>query len=338
MLVLLAIPATWPDVHAGASPEDAAVLQRHGRRDARVHDPSTVVKCGEDYWLFATGQGLRSWHSSDLDHWEPGPRVFEEPPSWVTDIVPTQRGHFWAPDIIHVGGRYLLYYSVSSFGRNTSAIALASTPTLDPASPDYRWTDHGVVIRSDRSDDFNAIDPAVFADSDGSLWLTFGSFWSGIKLIALDPSTGLRLEPDQPPLPLAHQEEIEAPALHARDGWFYLFVNWGKCCRGTNSTYNIRVGRSRAITGPYRDRAEEDLLRGGGSLVIGSDGPVVGPGHASVFEAEGQTWFGCHFYDATDRGRSWLALQPLDWDPEGWPAVASDPAAAKGSVFTNDNH
>lgn len=310
-----------------AADEDAAILQRHGRRDARVHDPSTIVKCGADYWLFATGMGVQSWRSSDLEHWERGPRVFEEPPPWITDIVPTQRGHFWAPDIIHHQGRYLLYYSVSSFGKNTSAIALATNPTLDPASPDYRWTDHGVVVRSRADNDFNAIDPAVFQDADGSLWLAFGSFWSGIKLVGLNPETGLQLEPDQTPLSLAWKKEIEAPALHARDGWHYVFVNWGICCRGTNSTYEIRVGRSRAITGPYLDREGVDLLQGGGSLVLASDGPFVGPGHAGLFEAEGRAWFGCHFYDATDRGRSWLALQPLNWDAEGWPVVGDNPPA-----------
>lgn len=310
--------------------EDVAILQRHGAREARVHDPSTIVKCGGEYWLFGTGMGVSSWRSGDLEHWEPGPRIFEEPPAWITDIVPTQRGHFWAPDIIHHNGRYLLYYSVSTFGKQTSAIALATNPTLDPDSPAYCWTDQGVVVRSSADDDFNAIDPSVFEAADGSLWLVFGSFWSGIKLVELDPETGLRGDVTVPPLAIAHKQEIEAPALYARGGWYYLFVNWGICCRGVRSTYEVRVGRSREITGPYLDRDGVDLLQGGGSLVLASDGPFIGPGHAGLLEEGERTWFSCHFYDATNRGRSRLALQPLGWDAEGWPVV--EPAESHGQA------
>jgi arabinan endo-1,5-alpha-L-arabinosidase len=178
--------------------EAQAILEQHGRRDVPVHDPSSIVKCHGEYWFFATGRGIASWRSADLANWQRGPRVFAEMPAWVTKVVPGQRGHFWAPDGIFHNGCYLLYYSVSRFGVNNSAIALVSNPTLDPDAADYHWTDHGVVVQSGTGDNFNAIDPAVMPAADGRLWMAFGSFWNGIQLIELDPDTGKRIAPDSP--------------------------------------------------------------------------------------------------------------------------------------------
>jgi arabinan endo-1,5-alpha-L-arabinosidase len=134
---------------------------------------------------------------------------------------------YWAPDIIKLGDRYLLYYSVSSFGKMTSAIGLATNPTLDPDDPAYHWTDQGFVVRTQDGDGYNAIDPSVFYDSDGSLWLTFGSYWSGIKLIELDPQTGKRMASDSKLFSLAYNESIEASYLCRHNDYYYLFVNWG---------------------------------------------------------------------------------------------------------------
>ncbi len=240
-------------------------------------------------------------------------------PSWVTDVVPTQRGYFWAPDVIFHHGRYWLYYSVSQFGVNTSAIGLASNETLDPEAQSFEWKDHGIVVRSKRENDFNAIDPAVIQTDSGDLWMSFGSFWSGIKLVRLDPTTGLRMGDDSAMHSLAWSKSIEAPCIVAHGEFYYLFVNWGTCCRGINSTYNIRVGRSRTVTGPYVDKSGADLSRGGGTLFWETDGPFIGPGHASVLQEGERYWFSCHYYDGTERGRSRLALVPLTWSTDGWP-------------------
>jgi len=326
MVTLCARSALSADPVAKAS--DVVLLERGGKRDARVHDPSSIVKCAGEYWLFATGVGVRSWRSTDLVDWEPGPRVFPEIPGWVTNVVARQRGHFWAPDVIHHDGHYLLYYSVSRFGVNTSAIGLVSTPTLDPADPAYRWTDRGVVIQSGVADDFNAIDPAVIRTAEGELWMSFGSFWSGIKLVQLDPGSGLRVAEDSPVHSLASYKAIEAPHIFQHDGYYYLFLNWDRCCRGLRSTYNVRVGRSRLVTGPYLDRDGVDMLEGGGTLLLETDGPFIGPGHPSVFEEEGEFWFSCHFYDGTTRrGTSMLAIRPLRWGEGGWPVVEEDSTA-----------
>ncbi len=327
-----AIALTPPDAPRSAAPAaatardpaDAAKLRALGSRDIRTHDPSTLIACDGEYWIFHTGRGVPSWRSKDLVTWREGPRVFEQSPAWVAEAVPENRNtHFWAPDIIRAGDRYLLYYSVSSFGKKVSAIALATNATLDPASPHFQWRDEGIVVRSGTDTNYNAIDPALFRDRDGRLWMTFGSFWSGLKLVELDPVTGRRLAPDAPPVALAHDRAIEAVFLHRRGDHYYLFVNYGTCCRGINSTYHIRVGRSTAITGPYVDRDGRKLLEGGGTLLLESEGPFIGPGHAGIATVDGREWFSCHFYDATQNGRPTYALRPLTWDADGWPVVGT---------------
>lgn len=327
-----------PTTNAPLPTADFVSVERNGKRETSpVHDPSTILKCKDQYWFFATGPGVSSWHSKDLKRWERGPRVFATPPVWSTNVTPRHRGYFWAPDVIHLEGRYLVYYSVSQFGVNTSAIGLASNPTLDPAEPNYRWTDHGIVIQSARTNNFNAIDPQVTRTPKGELWLAFGSFWSGIKLIQLDPRTGQRLAPDSPLHSLAYHKDIEAAAIHHHDGYFYLFVNWGVCCRGVNSTYEIRVGRSREITGPYLDREGKDLMKEGGTLLLATNGAFIGPGHAGIFEEGGKSWFSCHFYDGTQRGASMLAIRPLRWSADGWPALDAIKKAGESIAPASDS-
>jgi len=284
-------------------------MERSRDRGMFVHDPSTIVRCKDEYWLFSTGRGIRSRRSTDIMKWESGPSVFSTPPAWTSKVVPGNRGYFWAPDVIHLKDRFLLYYSVSRWGAKTSAIGLA-------------WTDCGIVIQSGESDDFNAIDPAVTDDANGNLWLAFGSFWSGIKLIQLDPSTGKRIGPDSPVYSLAYHESIEAPFIYNHGGWYYLFVNWGLCCRGVKSTYNIRVGRSAEITGPYIDKRGVNMLNDGGSLFLQTVGKFIGPGHAGIFSEGGKYWFSYHYYDAERRGLATLGIRPVTMEcrrlARGW--------------------
>ncbi len=304
---------------SNAVPVTPAML---GNREVRVHDPSAITKCKDEYWLFYTGRGIPSYHSKDMVRWEHGPSVFTNAPAWTAKAVPRNHWiYYWAPDIIHLGDRYLLYYAVSSFGRNDSAIGLATNPTLDPADPKFKWSDQGLVVQSTSKDDFNAIDPAASLDASGHLWLTFGSFWSGIKMVQLDPETGQRIATNSLIYSLAFNDSIEASYVYHHDDYYYLFVNWGLCCRGTNSTYEIRVGRSRQITGPYLDKDGADLITGGGSSFLGSSGPFIGPGQSGIYSENGADWFSCHFYNGQQHGYSMLAVLPLGWDTNAWPEI-----------------
>ena len=308
-------------------------LEQSASRGIATRDPSTIVKCKEEYWVFYTGRGVPSYRSRDLVTWERGPAVFKTAPEWVARVVPENRNlQYWAPDIMKLGDRYLLYYSVSSMGKMTSAIGLATNPTLDPDDPAYHWTDQGFVVRTQEGDGYNAIDPSVFHDRDGSLWLTFGSYWTGIKLVELDPQTGKRKAPDSKVFPLAYHESIEASCLCRHDDYYYLLVNWGSCCQGPKSTYNIRIGRSQAVTGPYLDMAGVDMMRSGGSIFLATtNGPLIGPGHAGTLNALGKDWFTSDFEgDLRMEGRPTLAIMPLRWSADGWPeatVIDAQPAA-----------
>jgi arabinan endo-1,5-alpha-L-arabinosidase len=291
-----------------------------------IHDPSTILRGGDRFYVFGTGPGVSIKSSTDLIQWTNESSALNIPPAWTTNLVPGYRGYAWAPDVIRMNGQYYLYYAVSRFGKQVSAIGLATNPTLNPASPNYGWVDRGPVIQSTNGSPYNAIDPGLFSDADGKLWLVFGSFWKGIFLTQLDAETGLRGGTDVPLHRLAWSEAIEAPALTRHGEFYYLFVNWGVCCRGTNSTYEVRVGRSKAVTGPYLDRDGRNLVDGGGTMFLESTGPFIGPGHVSVFRDGDADGFSYHYYDAESRGRSRLAIGRLRWTDDGWPlATARSP-------------
>jgi arabinan endo-1,5-alpha-L-arabinosidase len=282
-----------------------------------THDPATLLREDGRWWVFSTGVLLKHASSTDLRLWKPEGSVLKEAPAWSKEVAPgNKRSHFWAPDVIRIDDRILLYYSVSEFGKNTSAIALATSPRAHGAP----WTDHGIVLRSGPGDNFNAIDPALLLD-DGRLWMAYGSFWAGLFLIELDPRTGLRKDPAAEPIHLAHSPEIEAPTLHRRGNLYYLFVNEGICCRGVKSTYRIRVGRSEKVTGPYLDDQGRDLRDGGGREVLATDGSRIGPGHAGIVIDGANEWLSYHYYDAERDGAPTLGLRRLEWTGDGWPNI-----------------
>ncbi len=224
--------------------------QDYALRD--IPDPA-ILQAGDGYVIFTTGAGIPICRSDDLVHWQKSGRVFaKKVPDWAKEKVPDTHG-IWAPDIALYNGWYRLYYAVSSLGSQRSCIGLALNRTLDPNHPDYEWVDRGLVVESNTGTcDYNAIDPAFFADRDGKCWLAFGSFWSGIKLVELNPATG---KPDgaEPKIySLARrpvEQAIEAPFMVYRDGFYYLFVSYDHTMNGLDSNYKVMVGRAEKITG-----------------------------------------------------------------------------------------
>jgi arabinan endo-1,5-alpha-L-arabinosidase len=264
-------------------------------------------------------------------NWTAEPPLLDALPPWVQDAVPGATD-IWAPDISHVSGEYRLYYSVSTFGSNQSAIGLATSPTLDRAAKDYGWTDRGIVVRSSPEDDFNAIDPNFVEDAEGGQWLALGSFWTGIKLFALDPATGKPRPGTQPisiarrPAPAGAPAPVEAPFIFRHDGWYWLLVSYDYCCKGRNSTYYTVAGRSKAITGPYLGRDGSRLMEGGGTVFLRADlqekERFRGPGHVGVFtDRTGITYVAYHAYDGERDGTPTLRIAPVSWDEDGWPVA-----------------
>ena len=236
-----------------------------------VHDPSTVIFHGGRYYTYGTGNGLPILISDDGWTWRRAGSLMSAVPGGKAGPEVLARGgnNTWAPDVIHIGDQFFVYYSAPGT-QPKSAIGLLVGRTLDPQSPDYKWEDRGPVVWSDGIEDSNAIDPGVLLDPDGRLWLTYGSYFGYIRLVELDPKTGQRRYPDRTPVNVAINSE--ASILIHHDGWYYLLVTHGSCCQGANSTYNIRMGRSRKVTGPYLDNMGVDMIEGGGKLFAASRG------------------------------------------------------------------
>jgi arabinan endo-1,5-alpha-L-arabinosidase len=295
-----------------------------------VHDP-VMIKAGAVYYLFCTGFGISVWSSKDRENWKKERPVFDKAPEWSVQTIPGFKGHIWAPDISYHEGKYYLYYAVSVFGKNTSAIGLAVNKTLDPSLPDFKWEDKGKVIQSVPGRDmWNAIDPNEIDDDKGNHWLTFGSFWDGIKLVRLNSDLATIALPEEwytiarrqrsflLPDTVAGDAAIEAPFLFKKGRYYYLFDSWDYCCRGEKSTYKLVVGRSEKIQGPYVDKEGVPLNVGGGSTVLAGDKNWYGVGHNAVVTVDGIEYLIFHGYDAHDNGKPKLIIAQLNWLND-WP-------------------
>lgn len=328
------LPAVPPQ--ATSAPASASDLNSRLAGDIMpVHDP-VIIREGDVYHVFSTGIGeggqriLSSRTSRDLVNWSRGRAPFERLPDWATKAIPGAQ-NMWAPDFSYVNGRYRLYYAVSTFGSNRSAIGLATSATLDPSAPGYGWRDEGMVVMSRPGDDFNAIDAAFIADAQGRHWLSLGSFWSGLKLFRLDPATGKLLDQaERPrsiaarPVPAGAPSIIEAPYIFAHGGFYWLLASYDYCCKGVNSTYYTVVGRSKSVEGPYLGKDGSAMLRGGGTILLRADlrekQRYRGPGHAGhLRDRDGTDYVVYHAYDSQKNGAPTLRIVGLQWGADGWP-------------------
>jgi arabinan endo-1,5-alpha-L-arabinosidase len=289
----------------------AAICARNSRVSALdgqigIHDPSTIVYCEGKYYTYGTG-------GTSL--------VSDDGWTWRRGMPLPRRG--LAPDVIHIGDKYFLYIAANS-GPTKADINLLTNKTLDPNSPDYKWEEGGVVASSDGVEDCNAIDPGVLLDpTTKRLWLTYGSYFGYIRLVELDPKTGKRLNPNEKPRNIAVNGEASIMIYH--EGWYYLLVTHGSCCRGADSGYNIRVGRAKKVTGPFVDNMGVDMIQGGGKLFVTSAGRGIGPGHFGLFDlGDGVQRFSLHYEADLDRGgASVLDIRPLQWK-DGWPVAGEN--------------
>ncbi|MDR2534207.1 MAG: family 43 glycosylhydrolase [Tannerellaceae bacterium] len=274
-----------------------------------IHDPSTIMECEGKYYTFGSGGG--GLISAD---------------GWTWNGGGVRPGGGAAPDAIKIGDRYLIAYSSTGGGLgggHAGKVLTIWNRTLDPSSPDFSYTEPIEVAQSLDDEDCDAIDAGLLLDPmDGRLWVSYGTYFGFIRIVELDPKTGKRVEGN---LAVDIAIDCEATALVYREGWYYLLATHGTCCDGPNSTYNIVVGRSRKVTGPYIDNVGRDMLEGGGKMVIAAEDRKTGPGHFGRFiVADGVEKMSYHYEADFDRGgRSVLAIRPLLWK-NGWPVAGEE--------------
>ncbi|KAF7320885.1 Arabinan endo-1,5-alpha-L-arabinosidase [Mycena chlorophos] len=281
-----------------------------------VADPTLCKSSSGTYFLFSTAPGIEIRTSPDLVTWTLVGLVWPNGASWTDEYTLTTNGNLWAPDCTVIDGEFYLYYAASSFGSQNSAIFFAKSSTGEPGS----FTNEGLVTSTVTGDTYNAIDPNLII-VNGNWYLSLGSFWSGIKLITLGSSTG---KPSNSAVTSLAERTADSGAIEASVIWqageyFYLFSSWDKCCDGTSSTYNIRFGRATSIDGPYVDESGVDLLNGGGTLLLGTQGSDVGPGGQDLFlDSNGNTIMVYHYY--TTAG-TLLGINKLSFS-SGWPVIS----------------
>ncbi|KAK7439022.1 hypothetical protein VKT23_017728 [Stygiomarasmius scandens] len=279
-----------------------------------VHDPTMCKDASGKYFVFSTGQGIEIRTSTDRTAWTLVGKVWPDGAPWTDQYTGTSNGDLWAPDCTIIGNTFYLYYAASSFGSQNSAIFFAKSTTGMPGS----WQNQGLVTSTAPGAAYNAIDPNLYIEGN-NWWLSLGSFWTGIKLQTLASNTGKPTSSAVTSLAqrTANSGAIEASIIYKHGGFYYLFTSWDNCCRGTSSTYNIRVGRSSRVDGGYVDQAGVALTAGGGTLVLGSHGNIIGPGGQDIMDDADGPILVYHYYTAQG---SFLGINRLDFS-SGWPVV-----------------
>lgn len=272
-----------------------------------IHDPSTIVECDGKYYTFGTGGG--GLISEDGWRWNGGA---------------VRPGGGAAPDAIKIGDRYLVAYGATGGSSNhKGAIFTMWNKTLDPNSPDFKYSEPILVATSDGYEECDAIDPGLMLDPvTGRLWMTYGTYFGFSRVVELDPKTGGLVQGNEP---VDIAVAVEATVMTYNDGWYYLLATHGSCCDGANSTYNIVVGRSKSVTGPFIDNVGRSMLQGGGKMVAATRGRLIGPGHFGRMIIEDAIEKMSFHYEADldQSGRSVLGIRPLLWK-DGWPVIGEN--------------
>lgn len=303
-----------------AQPKNQEIIENNGLKgNLNVHDP-VMIKGGDTYYVFGTGISEKT--SKDKINWTNSLGIFADAPlSWWKNDIPEHNGHIWAPDIHYRNGKYHLYYSVSAWMNFNSSIGYATNTTLDKTNPNYKWEDHGQVISfKNGGEGVNVIDPNIFVNKDGKVWLLYGSYKSGLRMVELNPKTGM-LKNLKPKLIKLTSHLGEGIFLIKGLNYYYIFASRGKCCAGIESTYQMVMGRSKNIEGPYYNKEGESWLDDKYSVFLAGDASEPGRGHNGFFAEGANTFIVYHAYTKSQNGQSLLNIKPLYITDDEWPTI-----------------
>jgi arabinan endo-1,5-alpha-L-arabinosidase len=295
-------------------------LQAQLKGDLQVHDP-VMIKEKDTYYIFHTGKNISIKTSKDRITWKNAGKVFKDSLAWWKTDIPKHDGHIWAPDIHYRNGKYHLYYSVSAWMNFNSSVGYATNVTLNPASPDYKWVDEGMIISyKNGGEGVNVIDPNVFVDDDGRVWLFYGSYKAGLRVVELDAKTG-KLKSPTPKITTITPSMGEGVFVIKSKGYYYIFASEGRCCAGNESTYHVVMGRSKTVDGEYLNKEGESWLKNKYTMFLEGNYEEPGRGHNGFFTEKDTTYMVYHAYTRSAEGKSLLNIKPMYIDKDGWPTL-----------------
>ncbi|MCF7805482.1 MAG: family 43 glycosylhydrolase [Candidatus Marinimicrobia bacterium] len=329
-------------------------------RNVSVHDPM-VARADDGTW-YVFGSHLASAKSEDLIQWE------QMSSDWQADnpLIPNPEEELaealawpepdaestWAVSVIKLNGQYYMYFSSANWDSDRSAIGLAIADNIEGP---YAYQDTLLIKKyengeySPRADTLfdnsihpGVIDPHVFFDADGKLWMVYGSYSGGIHILEMDPETGYT-KPDQgygKRIAGGNHGPMEGPYIqyHPGAGYYYLFLSFGTLA--ADGGYNIRVARSENPDGPYLDPNGYNMLQAKGpswdnvepygAKLVGnfqfqeSGIGYVSPGHNSAYYNESNDkMFIFHHTRFPDQGEfHQVRVHQLLMNSEGWPVMA----------------
>lgn len=297
-----------------------------------THDPAIYHDpVSDNYYIYGTG--AMCLKSTDLINWTKVGKVIDAPPKESCDWV--GGNDIWAPDIVKAGNTYRLYGSNSTWGVRQSCIFLAESDNAQgPFISKYP------VIKTSEKLPVNAIDANIITCvHTGRQYMVYGSFWGGIHIIELDAETGLAKDSNSIGKCIARRPKwadcaIEGPYIiyNPDTDYYYLFVSFGSL----KSDYNIRVARSKNVTGPYYDAFGRDMTdlndtdnTLGYMISCGyqfdNTTAFMGPGHNSVLRDFDGSWYLVnHVREKNFKGGepSTMHIRRILWSNDGWPLAS----------------
>ena len=298
-----------------------------GKYSGEIADPHVIAGDDGFYYIFSTGR--KAFRSQDMVNWQLYSNAIINRPTW-DDANSGGNPEVWAPDIAHIDGKWIYYYSLSVWGGEWSA-GIGYAVADEIAGP---YVDKGKLFTSQEIGLQNSIDPAPFVDDDGSVYLVFGSF-SGIGMVQLNDN-GQGLLDDDIDYAAKNMKIIvgtkgnsitEGSYIIKKGSDYWYFGSAGSCCSGANSTYRVVAGKANNVFGPYYDANNKVVGTANGSVVVwggaNKDGNVIGPGHNSIFlDDKNQYWMIYHGYAADDNYVTrHLLMDKINWGDNGFPYV-----------------
>jgi arabinan endo-1,5-alpha-L-arabinosidase len=249
---------------------------RYPFTNVSVHDPSIVAVDGT-YYVF--GSHLGAAKTTDFMNWtligsgvnDKNPLIENVREEMKEALEWAKTDTFWAPDVIQLAdGRYYMYYCTCEGSMPLSSLGVAVSDKIEGPYKDLGLilkSGMGADMKSEDGDTYNAniqpnvVDPSLYFDKEGKLWMMYGSYSGGIFVLEMDPNTGFPLESGYGKKILGgNHVRIEGPyVLYSPDtDYYYLFLSYGGL--GSDGGYNIRVARSKNPDGPYYDANGVDMI------------------------------------------------------------------------------